>query len=154
MILWLGVPYYKWLYKKHSSSYFRVCICLFENYVAWPASNSLANCRPVPMYLLIYFPNLNKVELEVEVEFVPTFPLPPPPPPRSPNESFSLYSAINVERFSGGLLESFLIHFVFLLFFLFFSYTDEIILLVFSLFSFSDVVRVHFRDFAMSRFVT
>ena len=34
---------------------FCVFVWFVVNYVAWPASNSLANCRPVPMYLLLYF---------------------------------------------------------------------------------------------------
>ena len=47
-------------------SNFFVFVYLVVNYVTWPASNSLANCRPVPMFFFVIFPNLNKVEVEVE----------------------------------------------------------------------------------------
>ena len=41
------------------TSNFYVFIQCVVNYVAWSASNSLGNCRPVPMYFCNVFPNLN-----------------------------------------------------------------------------------------------
>ena len=43
------------------TSNFFVFILFVVNYVAWPPSNSLANCRPAPMYFcnIHVFPNLN-----------------------------------------------------------------------------------------------
>ena len=54
------------IYKLYSSitSNFFVFVQFVVNYVAWPAPNSLANCRPVQMYFCNIFPNLNKVEVD------------------------------------------------------------------------------------------
>ena len=57
---------YSKIYKLYSSitSNFFVFVQFVVNYVAWPAPNSLANCRPVPMYFCNIFSNLNKVEVD------------------------------------------------------------------------------------------
>ena len=48
------------------SSVFVYFVYFVVNYEAWPVSNSLANCRPVPLYIYI-FPNLIKVEIKLKL---------------------------------------------------------------------------------------